>query len=220
MSQHIFGVNSGTYFFGFDWDTSFGVAYVDSFAQRTFNGSNRRQLSLEWLSGADSNSIVLTAEIASCLFVTYQVENKYGKINWKRAAIFSIILMAAAYAMLLVKERTKRSESANNNSCESHLSLVERVRDLYGAGQIVVAADEKLNMEFDEEEVFTLLGVGLWCAHPVEKQRHTIRQVIRILKFEEPLPDLPNDWPNSPPFSDSKPPSITSSLEMKCLVNY
>ncbi|CAN0865070.1 L-type lectin-domain containing receptor kinase IX.1 [Linum grandiflorum] len=72
--------------------------------------------------------------------------------------------------------------------------LVEWVWDLYGQGEILEAVDWKLTAAADEE-VERLMIVGLWCCHPDEMNRPSIRQVISVLKMEAPLPSLPAKLP-------------------------
>ncbi|KAF8396176.1 hypothetical protein HHK36_017789 [Tetracentron sinense] len=102
---------------------------------------------------------------------------------------------------------------------ESHKGLVEWVWDLYGSGNVLDAADERLNMDFNTREMECLMIVGLWCAHPVDKKRPSARRAIQVLKFEEPLPDLPHEMPipeylAPPPSVNSIQPSITNSLSV------
>ncbi|RZC87258.1 hypothetical protein C5167_029807 [Papaver somniferum] len=73
--------------------------------------------------------------------------------------------------------------------------LVEWVWELYGSGKIIEAADEKLNMDFDEQQMQHLMILGLWCAHPDHTARPSIRQVLSVLNFESPLPNLPPKLP-------------------------
>ncbi|XP_026391000.1 L-type lectin-domain containing receptor kinase IX.1-like [Papaver somniferum] len=73
--------------------------------------------------------------------------------------------------------------------------LVEWVWELYGSGNIIEAADEKLNLDFDEQQMQHLMILGLWCAHPDHTARPSIRQVLSILNFESPLPSLPPKLP-------------------------
>ncbi|XP_026390019.1 L-type lectin-domain containing receptor kinase IX.1-like [Papaver somniferum] len=73
--------------------------------------------------------------------------------------------------------------------------LVEWVWELYGSGNIIEAADEKLNLDFDEQQMQHLMILGLWCAHPDQTARPSIRQVLSILNFESPLPNLPPKLP-------------------------
>ncbi|BAT02220.1 L-type lectin-domain containing receptor kinase IX.1 [Oryza sativa Japonica Group] len=75
------------------------------------------------------------------------------------------------------------------------ISLVQWVWDLYGRNEILNAIDGRLDGEFEEREVISLMVVGLWCAHPDYNIRPSIRQVISVLKFEAPLPDLPPKMP-------------------------
>ncbi|XP_071724260.1 L-type lectin-domain containing receptor kinase IX.1-like [Rutidosis leptorrhynchoides] len=76
-----------------------------------------------------------------------------------------------------------------------HYGLVGWVWDLYGREQLHLAADGKLNNNFDQTQVERLLIVGLWCAHPDFRQRATIRQAIQVLNCEAALPDLPTMIP-------------------------
>ncbi|KAJ0011003.1 hypothetical protein Pint_33481 [Pistacia integerrima] len=51
-----------------------------------------------------------------------------------------------------------------------------------------------------------LMIVGLWCAHPDENLRPSIRQANHVLNFEAELPTLPPKMPVptyfSPPFNE------------------
>ncbi|KAL5556705.1 hypothetical protein UlMin_038941 [Ulmus minor] len=103
---------------------------------------------------------------------------------------------------------------------DSQMGLVEWIWNLYGKGILVVAADEKLRMEFDERQVECLMIVGLWCAHPDRSLRPSMRQVIQVLNFEANWPNLPTSMPVPvyhvvpPPCNSSVEPPISSSLEV------
>eukprot|EP00268_Persea_americana_P007328 TRINITY_DN12718_c0_g3_i2.p1 TRINITY_DN12718_c0_g3~~TRINITY_DN12718_c0_g3_i2.p1 ORF type:complete len:693 (+),score=82.23 TRINITY_DN12718_c0_g3_i2:134-2212(+) len=73
--------------------------------------------------------------------------------------------------------------------------MVEWVWELYGRGKLLDAADERLNNEFDEEQMERLMVMGLWCAHPDHNLRPSISQVINVLDLEAPLPSLPSKMP-------------------------
>nr|XP_023905830.1 L-type lectin-domain containing receptor kinase IX.1-like [Quercus suber]POF19267.1 l-type lectin-domain containing receptor kinase ix.1 [Quercus suber] len=77
----------------------------------------------------------------------------------------------------------------------SKVRLVEWVWDLYGKDKLLEAVDEGLGMEFDKEQIESLMVVGLWCCHPDPTIRPSIRQVIHVLNFEAPLPNLPSKFP-------------------------
>ncbi|KAM4119683.1 hypothetical protein ACJW30_03G077600 [Castanea mollissima] len=77
----------------------------------------------------------------------------------------------------------------------SKVRLVEWVWDLYGNGQLLEAVDKRLDMEFDEGQIKSLMVVGLWCCHPDPTRRPSIRQVMHVLKFEASLPNLPSKLP-------------------------
>ncbi|XP_060671107.1 L-type lectin-domain containing receptor kinase IX.1-like [Ziziphus jujuba] len=101
----------------------------------------------------------------------------------------------------------------------SDASLVARVWELYGADRLVDALDKRLCMEFEAKELEYLVNVGLWCAYPVHTLRPSIRQALRVLKFEAHFPDLPKNMPppnynlvsleEEPPLPPSAPHSLT-----------
>ncbi|XP_050229788.1 L-type lectin-domain containing receptor kinase IX.1-like [Mercurialis annua] len=76
---------------------------------------------------------------------------------------------------------------------EDHTALAKGIWQHYLAGNILEAADERLRSDFDKDEMECLLKVGLLCAHPKDKERPRAGEVIKILKFEVPVPDLPHD---------------------------
>ncbi|KAE8714841.1 Lateral organ boundaries domain family protein [Hibiscus syriacus] len=73
--------------------------------------------------------------------------------------------------------------------------LVPWVLESYGKGKVLDVADNKMGMGFDPKQMECLVMVGLWCAHPSQDQRPSIRQVIQALHFEAPLSYLPTTMP-------------------------
>ncbi|XP_075478534.1 L-type lectin-domain containing receptor kinase IX.1-like [Primulina tabacum] len=73
--------------------------------------------------------------------------------------------------------------------------LVEWVWKLYGAGKILEAVDQDLVIKQNGEEMERLLVVGLWCVHPDNRHRPTIRQAMNVMNFEAQLPVLPSVLP-------------------------
>ncbi|KAJ6415524.1 hypothetical protein OIU84_004345 [Salix udensis] len=115
-----------------------------------------------------------------------------------------LIIVIALVSGILWRRKLVRKETAEtvnltsiNDDLErrAEMSLVEWVWDLYGNGNLNLAADEKLQSEFDENQMECLMIVGLWCAHPDRNIRPSIRQVIHVLNSEAPLPDLPSKMP-------------------------
>lgn len=76
---------------------------------------------------------------------------------------------------------------------EFSVSLVRWVWQLYVGGAILQAADEKLEGKFDDKEMECLLIVGLWCTNPNKRERPKAGEVIKVLKSETPLPELPHN---------------------------
>ncbi|KAI3992879.1 hypothetical protein MKX01_034229 [Papaver californicum] len=86
--------------------------------------------------------------------------------------------------------------------------LVEWVWELYGSDRIIEAADEKLDKNFEKQQIKRLMVLGLWCAHPDPKSRPSATQVINVLKFESPLPKLPLELP-APEYPFAAAPSVS-----------
>ncbi|XP_016703971.2 L-type lectin-domain containing receptor kinase IX.1 [Gossypium hirsutum] len=78
---------------------------------------------------------------------------------------------------------------------EGKVNLVEWVWDLYGRTELLEACDTRLNGVFTVREMEQLMILGLWCAHPDENSRPSIRQAIHALNFEAPVPVLPSKMP-------------------------
>ncbi|CAG7879116.1 unnamed protein product [Brassica rapa] len=90
----------------------------------------------------------------------------------------------------------RKSVDPRQGRVEPETSLVERVWDLYGRGEVVTAVDDKLGVDsFDEKQAECLMVVGLWCAHPDRNSRPSIKQAIQVLSFQAPLPHLPSKMP-------------------------
>ncbi|GAY62341.1 hypothetical protein CUMW_217030 [Citrus unshiu] len=83
----------------------------------------------------------------------------------------------------------------NPKAPQGQVSLLQWVWDLYGNGKLLEAVDPRLCRDFDGQQIERLMIVGLWCAHPDENLRPSIRQVIHVLNFEAPLPALPPKMP-------------------------
>jgi hypothetical protein len=78
---------------------------------------------------------------------------------------------------------------------DSYIGLVQWVWNLYGRGDLLLAMDEKLQNDFDEKQVECLMIVGLWCAHPDQNLRPSIKQAISVLNFDARAPNLPTQMP-------------------------
>ncbi|XP_023760119.1 L-type lectin-domain containing receptor kinase IX.1 [Lactuca sativa] len=75
------------------------------------------------------------------------------------------------------------------------LGLVKWVWGLYEKGKLLYGVDQILNNEFDVTQVECLMKVGLWCAHPEQNMRPSIRQAIHVLMFDGAIPQLPLRMP-------------------------
>ncbi|KAI3755397.1 hypothetical protein L1987_55194 [Smallanthus sonchifolius] len=78
---------------------------------------------------------------------------------------------------------------------ERQIRLLEYVWELYGTQTLLEAVDPGLGSNFEEEELKRLMIVGLWCVHPDSELRPSMRQAIKVLNSEAPLPLLPSKMP-------------------------
>ncbi|KAI4349176.1 hypothetical protein L6164_009804 [Bauhinia variegata] len=76
-------------------------------------------------------------------------------------------------------------------------NLVEWVWSLHREGRLLMAADPRLENEFDEGEMRRVLLVGLACSHPDPTDRPTMRGVVQMLVGESEVPIVPTTKPSA-----------------------
>jgi serine/threonine protein kinase len=76
-------------------------------------------------------------------------------------------------------------------------NLVEWVWNLHREGRLLMAADPRLEGEFDEGEMRRVLLVGLACSHPDPLTRPTMRGVVQMLGGETEVPIVPRTKPST-----------------------
>ncbi|XP_065862665.1 probable L-type lectin-domain containing receptor kinase S.7 [Euphorbia lathyris] len=104
----------------------------------------------------------------------------YGKAT-EKTDVFS-------YGVVILELACGKRPIERDPESQIMVNLVDWVWGLYGEGKIIEAADERLNKEFNEEEMKKLLLVGLSCANPDSLERPTIRRILQILNGEaEPV---------------------------------
>ncbi|CAM8904249.1 unnamed protein product [Rhodiola kirilowii] len=136
----------------------------------------------------DHQKISQTTDIAgTCGYIDPESITN-GKIT-KQSDIYS-------FGVLLLEIASGR-KPIDLQAPENKVSLVDWVDDLYHEGQLVNAADSRLDNDYNKAELQCLLTVGLWCAQPTQVSRPTIRQASLVLNFEAPSPTLPDRVPNS-----------------------
>ena len=103
-----------------------------------------------------------------------------------------------SFGVVLLEVACGRKPVVLEEEDESRVLLVQWVWDLYGRGELLDAADPRLDDGgggFQPLEMERVLGVGLWCVHPDYASRASIRQAMSVLQFEAPLPELPLEMP-------------------------
>uniref|UniRef100_A0A0D3GVX5 non-specific serine/threonine protein kinase n=1 Tax=Oryza barthii TaxID=65489 RepID=A0A0D3GVX5_9ORYZ len=100
---------------------------------------------------------------------------------------FGIVLLEVACG--------RRPMSLQDNQKNGIFRLVEWVWDLHGQGDVISAADERLNGDYDVSEMERVITVGLWCAHPDPSARPSIRAAMAMLQSSGQLPVLPAKMP-------------------------
>lgn len=73
---------------------------------------------------------------------------------------------------------------------EEEVVLVDWVRELYGKGCVVEAADGRMKGEYDLGDMEMVLKLGLACCHPDPQRRPTMKEVVALLRGED-IPEAP-----------------------------
>eukprot|EP00250_Pteridium_aquilinum_P020298 c24775_g1_i2 orf=200-2239(-) len=96
-----------------------------------------------------------------------------------------------SFGALLLEVATGHRPIEHKLATRETVLLVDWVWDFYTNRRLLEAVDVKLDGSFDAEEVEKVLLLGLMCSHPDPLARPAMRQVVRILANEEPIPPLP-----------------------------
>ncbi|KAL0443275.1 UNVERIFIED_CONTAM: putative L-type lectin-domain containing receptor kinase S.7 [Sesamum latifolium] len=112
-----------------------------------------------------------------------------------------------SYGVVLLELASGRKPIERDTESEKMVNLVDWVWSLYSEGNIIAAADKRMNGEFEVAEMKKLLLVGLSCANPDGLERPSMRRVFQILNNEAEPSVVPRVKP-SLSFSNSVPLSI------------
>ncbi|CAK9313949.1 unnamed protein product [Citrullus colocynthis] len=96
-----------------------------------------------------------------------------------------------AYGVLLLEVACGRKPLGSNQ-----FILVDWVMEWYERGDILYVADSKLDSIYKVEEMEMVLQLGLLCTHWKLEARPSMRQVMRFLNGEDPLPAF-DAWASS-----------------------
>ncbi|XP_010452614.1 PREDICTED: probable L-type lectin-domain containing receptor kinase S.5 [Camelina sativa] len=118
-----------------------------------------------------------------------------------------------AFGVLMLEVVSGKKPSyvlVKENQTNYNNSIVNWLWELYRNGTIRDAADPGMESLFDEEEMKSVLLLGLACCHPNPNQRPSMKTVLKVLTGETSPPDVPTErpafmWPAMPPsFSDTE----------------
>jgi serine/threonine protein kinase len=76
------------------------------------------------------------------------------------------------------------------NERNSRIVLVDWVMEQWRKGMIIDAMDTRIPSGFSLDKVSLVLKLALLCSHPLPTARPTMRQVMKYLDGDMPLPDL------------------------------
>ncbi|KAL8125948.1 hypothetical protein AgCh_013301 [Apium graveolens] len=104
---------------------------------------------------------------------------------------YGAVVLEVAGGRRPIEKDFKRVEKSGVGS-----NLVEWVWNLHKEGSLLVAADPRLDGEFEESEMRRVLLVGLACSHPDPISRPTMRAVVQMLAGETEVPIVPRTKPS------------------------
>ncbi|XP_042489883.1 L-type lectin-domain containing receptor kinase IV.2-like [Macadamia integrifolia] len=96
-----------------------------------------------------------------------------------------------AFGVLLLEVACGR-RPIEAQASEECIELVEWVISSWNRGAILETVDPKLEMNYEVEEMEKVLKLGLLCSQSDSTARPCMRQVVRYLEGEIPLPELPS----------------------------
>ncbi|KAI8556680.1 hypothetical protein RHMOL_Rhmol05G0272400 [Rhododendron molle] len=141
-----------------------------------------------------SSFVFLVASILSGIYLVWKIKNRDVIEDWEleigphrtgKASTKSDVFAFGALSLEVVCGRMPIEPKA----APEQLVLVDWVWDMWKEGSVVGVVDPKLQGQFDEFEVVMVLKLGLMCSNDVPMVRPSMRQVVRYLEGEVPLPD-------------------------------
>ncbi|CAL9234611.1 unnamed protein product [Arabidopsis halleri] len=126
---------------------------------------------------------------------------------------FGVLMLEVVSGKKLSYVLVKENESNYKNS------IVNWLWELYRNGTIMDAADPRMGSLFDEEEMKSVLLLGLACCHPNPNLRPSMKTVLNVLTGETSPPDVPTErpafvWPVMPPSFGVVDYSLTGSQDI------
>ncbi|CAM8884604.1 unnamed protein product [Rhodiola kirilowii] len=112
-----------------------------------------------------------------------------------------------SYGVVILELTCGRRPIEKDLNNQNMVNLVDWVWGLYSEGNIIKAADKRLNGEFKVQDMKKLLLIGLSCANPDASERPNMRRVLQILKCEAKPVLVPKTKPTLT-FSNSLPVSL------------
>ncbi|XP_043714990.1 L-type lectin-domain containing receptor kinase IV.1-like [Telopea speciosissima] len=101
-----------------------------------------------------------------------------------------------AFGAFLLEVACGRRPIESEEASEECMVLVDWVISCWSEGKILDTVDPKLGLNYEVEEMELVLKLGLICSHNIPTARPRMRQVIRYLEGEVPLPELQSFVPS------------------------
>ncbi|KAI3755372.1 hypothetical protein L1987_55169 [Smallanthus sonchifolius] len=127
----------------------------------------------------------------------FKVDENNGKTSMllKMGLTTGMLVLVTVLAIFGYYFWRKKTMPIDYKAQERQIRLLEYVWELYGTHTLLEAVDPGLGSNFEEEEIKRIMIVGLWCVHPDSELRPSMRQAIKVLNSEAPLPLLPSKMP-------------------------
>ncbi|KAK1567342.1 hypothetical protein Q3G72_011064 [Acer saccharum] len=125
--------------------------------------------------------------------VTPNSKNRRKKVRLVAGLIAgpSVLIVGLSIIWLVLRWKRKRNETDSIFD----VPFGDEFENGMGPKKLADVVDKKLCMNFDQNQIESLMIVGLWCAHPDRNLRPSIRRAMQVLNFESPLPILPSKMP-------------------------
>ncbi|GER39312.1 kinase family protein [Striga asiatica] len=174
----------------------FGLGKCFSFtrtSQENKNDEEGRKKKEMWSGDVFSRELSSTTSMRGTLCYVAPEYNGYGYLM-EKADIYSLGVLI----LVVVSGRRPLHVLGSPMSLEK-ANLISWARSLAYSGNILELVDERLKDEYNKEEAGLCINLALACLQKMPELRPDIGDVVRVLKGEMEVPQLPFEFSPSPP---------------------